>query len=107
MSEKFSQHWTVEEFALNYGLSLSAFKRIFKENFKSSPKSWINNRRLEQAAIILSTRNVSLVNLALDLGFADSSQFSKAFKKKYNCPPSRYSGKLRKTCYADNSKANE
>jgi AraC-like DNA-binding protein len=90
MEANFSQHWTVEQFALSYGLSLSAFKRTFKESYGVSPKSWINSRRLEQATVALSAKNIPLVNLALDLGFADSSQFSKAFKSKYKCPPSRY-----------------
>lgn len=90
METNYYQRWTVEQFAFKYGLSLSAFKRIFKDSYGISPKSWINSRRLEQASVELSTKNVPLANLALDLGFADSSQFSKAFKNKYKCPPSRY-----------------
>ena len=90
MEANFNKRWNIEQFAQNYGFSLSTFKRIFKETYNESPKSWINNRRLEQAALALMTRPVNLSELALDLGFSDSSQFSKAFRNKYHCTPSQY-----------------
>lgn len=90
MEKNFTQHWTVEQFAYNYGFSLSTFKRIFKEAYGKAPKLWINNRRLEQAIIDLNSKNIPLVDLALNLGFSDSSQFSKAFRNKYNTSPSLY-----------------
>ncbi len=90
MEENYTQNWSINQFARNYGFSLSTFKRIFKDSFGVTPKSWVNERRLEQATSELAIRKVPLIRLALELGYSDSSQFSRAFRKKYNCPPSVY-----------------
>lgn len=90
MEDNFHQSWSVEEFANHYGFSLSTFKRLFKGAYGKSPKHWINDRRLKQAIVEMQSRNVALTDLAQELGFCDSSQFSKAFRNKYKCPPSRY-----------------
>lgn len=90
MEANFHKNWGVEDFANHYGFSLSTFKRLFKDAYGKSPKNWVNDRRLKQAIVEMESRNVVLTDLAQELGFCDSSQFSKAFRNKYNCPPSHY-----------------
>jgi len=95
MEKNYTQRWTLDEFAEHFGFSLSTFKRMFKEAYRIAPKTWINDRRLDKAASEIIKKDISLLEIALDLGFSGSSQFSKAFKNKYNCPPSQFMGQLK------------
>jgi AraC-like DNA-binding protein len=90
MEKNYTQDWSVENYADNFGFSLSSFKRIFKENYDCSPKLWITNRRLEKVATELKSKDISLLEIALDAGFSGSSQLSKVFKRKYNRTPSKF-----------------
>lgn len=90
LDRHFMLPWTVEDFAKNFGLSVSTFKRECTNTFGMSPKRWINRRRLECAQQKLRNRDKSMTQISMELGFADSSHFSKTFRKHYNCSPSEY-----------------
>lgn len=91
MEENYTQRWCLDEYAKKFGFSLSTFKRLFKEVYGTTPKLWINDQRLKKAAKeIAQKKDASLLGVALDVGFSSSSQFSKAFKRKYKCPPSQF-----------------
>ena len=47
-------------------------------------------RRLERAKLLLSTRRVPLVEIALAVGFQDQSQFTAAFKRRIGITPGAY-----------------
>lgn len=82
--------WTVEHFAEVFGLSVSTFKRECNNALGMAPKRWINKRRLESALTKLQGSEASLTDIALGLGFGDSSHFSRTFRKEFNCSPSAF-----------------
>ncbi|MCI4669193.1 MAG: AraC family transcriptional regulator [Bacteroidia bacterium] len=81
---------SLEEYASLLHLSLSSFKRKFKEIYGNSPGQYIQNKRLEKAAQLLSTSTSRISDICYDCGFGDISNFSKAFSKKYGISPSEY-----------------
>ena len=81
---------SLEDYATVLNMSVSSFKRKFKEIFDSSPGQYIQAKRLEKAAELLSTTNSRLSDVCFDCGFGDYSNFSKAFSKKYGQSPSEY-----------------
>lgn len=90
----YARPWSVEDFAEQFGLSVSTFKRECKSVLGMSPKRWINRRRLDSACQQLCAGKDSLTRIAFELGFADSSHFSKMFRKEFNCSPSAYRSAL-------------
>lgn len=81
---------SLEEYATLLHLSVSSFKRKFKDLYGSSPGQYIQSKRLERAAQLLSTTSARIGDICFDCGFGDMSNFSKAFSKKYGSSPSEY-----------------
>lgn len=80
----------LEELAKLCHLSLSSFKREFKKEFDDSPTNYINNRRLDKAKELLNITDLSIGEIAYEIGFKDSLYFTRLFKNKIGMPPSTY-----------------
>ena len=55
-----------------------------------SPNDYIKKIRMETAAELLLTTNMTAAEVAYKVGFEDQYYFSKSFKKYYGLPPSQY-----------------
>ena len=80
----------IQDLAFFAGLSLSTFKRKFKEVFGTSPTRYIKTKRLEKAENLLKTTDLRISDIAYDSGFNDIAYFSKAFSAAYQHSPSEY-----------------
>ncbi len=81
---------SVSDLAFFTNLSLSSFKRKFKQIFGTSPAQYIKLKRLEKAENLLITTNQRVSDIAFDCGFNDLAYFSKAFNAFYKLSPSEY-----------------
>ncbi len=84
------QDLSMEELAHLCNMSLSSFKRKFKELFDEPPASYIRNKRLEKAAELLRVSENRIIEIAFDCGFSNTDMFSKSFKSKFGKSPSAY-----------------
>lgn len=57
------------------------------------PGEFIRSIRLKKAARLLIENNLSITQIAYDVGFESPAQFTRAFKKHFNCLPSEFSRK--------------
>ncbi len=80
----------IKDYAVLCHMSLSTFKRRFKEIFNDTPAHYITNRRLEKAAELLQFSDKRVTDICFECGFNSLSTFSKSFSKKYNLAPSEY-----------------
>ncbi len=80
----------VDQLAKLCNLSLSSFKRLFKKEYNNSPNNYISNRRLEKAKELLTLTDLSIGEIAFEVGFQDSLYFTRLFKNKIGIPPSKY-----------------
>ena len=80
----------IEELAKLSNLSLSSFKRKFKDEFNDSPKNHINNKRIEKSKELLVMSKMSISEIAYETGFQDPLYFTRLFKTKTNSSPSKY-----------------
>ncbi|HRQ55280.1 MAG TPA: response regulator [Ignavibacteriaceae bacterium] len=55
-----------------------------------APGEFIRNFRLKRAAEMLLEKNLSITQVAYEIGYNSPSHFSKAFTKYFNCSPSEY-----------------
>jgi AraC family transcriptional regulator len=78
----------LSELAALVELSPYHFARAFKQSFGVPPHRYHTGRRIERAKEMLSTRSVTEVALAV--GFAETSSFSAAFRKTTGLTPTEF-----------------
>lgn len=81
---------SLEEYAHLCSMSVSTFKRHFKDIFQDSPAHYIKLKRLEKAAELLKITTDRITDICYDCGFSDIGHFSKSFIAQYGCAPSEY-----------------
>jgi len=80
----------LHEVAAVAGFSPFHFHRIFKAVTGETLHDFSTRVRLEQAVRLMAHSRRRLTDIALDCGFASSSDFSRAFRVKYGVAPSRF-----------------
>ena len=72
------------------GWSSSHFMRWFKKMTGDSFTSYVNDRRLAEAAEALRQTDDKILTIAQDAGFMNLSNFNRQFKKRYGVTPREY-----------------
>lgn len=81
---------SLDELSALSHLSVSSFKRKFKEVFNESPKKYINRKKVEKAAELLRSENTRISDIAYDVGFDSLATFNRNFTTEYGKSPSDY-----------------
>ncbi len=81
---------TVPELAAKVGSSPSTLKRRFSELVGESPGRYMRRLRLDTAARMLRTTEVSVGVIAHRVGYTSEYAFNRAFSRSYRLPPGRY-----------------
>lgn len=81
---------SVDGIARNLSLDRSYFSQIFKRYTGKSPQQYIVDFRLNKAAELIASRGLSPCDAALQVGYANLSNFSVMFKRRFGTPPNRY-----------------
>ena len=89
MSLNYQFNVPVEVFAKLTGRSLVGFKRDFQKTFGTSPRKWLQEKRLSEAHYQIKKYNKKPSEIYLDWGFESLSHFSNSFKNKYGLRPSQ------------------
>ncbi|MEO8723336.1 MAG: helix-turn-helix domain-containing protein [Sphingobium sp.] len=85
----------VADIAREFNMSRSALYRLFAAS-EETPAGWILSQRLMLARDVLSdprTRHRSITEICFDVGFNDTSHFSRAFRQAFGQPPQEYRSK--------------
>lgn len=69
-------------------MSPSALMRAFKKSTGCSIATFVRQRRLERAAIMLTRTTKNLAQVALATGFSDHAHFTRTFKAHFGVTPS-------------------
>lgn len=80
----------LEEMAKIHFVSLSYLHKLFSSITGYSLKEYISKRRLSKAAYDLVNTEETIFNVAIKYQYNSYEVFSRAFKKIFNQPPSRY-----------------
>ncbi len=81
---------TVESLACEARLSRFHFLRTFERLTGLTPHQYILRARLRQAAVRLLRDNDHVLDIALDCGFGDVSNFNRAFRTEFGMSPRAY-----------------
>lgn len=88
--EYFMSDIDLNRLARDIGYTPEHFRRIFKENFGSSPKNYIINKRMELAKRLLTTTSLPLTAIAERCGYWNYKHFSMYFIKLIGVSPLRF-----------------
>jgi transcriptional regulator GlxA family with amidase domain len=81
---------TIVGLAREVGMTRRRFATCFRRVIGVTPYSYILSRRIEGAAERLRTASASVLDIALEMGFGDLSEFSRRFRAKYGVAPGGY-----------------
>lgn len=81
---------TLTSLARDAKLSSYHFLRIFKRLTGVTPHQYILRTRLREAALRLSSTPTKILDVALDCGFGDVSNFNRTFRSEFGCGPRAY-----------------
>jgi AraC-like DNA-binding protein len=80
----------LDALASQAGLSRFHFSRAFKKTFGVPPCHYLMQLRIRKATELLRDTRRSITDVALDLGFATSAEFARAFRHAMNCTPREF-----------------
>jgi AraC family transcriptional regulator len=81
---------SLEELSALVGISPYHFLRTFKQVAGLTPHQFILRRRLREAALRLRTTREPVLDIALDAGFGDLSNFNHTFRTAFGTTPTNY-----------------
>ncbi|MBE6791943.1 MAG: helix-turn-helix domain-containing protein [Ruminococcaceae bacterium] len=84
------EHLSLEEMADMVHMSKNYFSKLFSETMKMPFSSYVLEKRLNHACILLKTTDNPITDVAVFSGFDTVSYFNKAFKKRYGQSPGFY-----------------
>jgi AraC-like DNA-binding protein len=84
---RYNTSLTVEEIARDVCLSPSRLCHIVQSELGLTLRAYITKVRVGKAKVLLLGTNMSISQIALEVGYPDQSYFTKAFKSKENCTP--------------------
>lgn len=83
-----SKRFIVAESALNCGMSVTHFSRIFKSVTGEPPLKYITRIKIEKAKEMLIFTDESISNIAAKVGYTDQNYFTRLFKQITGYSPS-------------------
>jgi transcriptional regulator GlxA family with amidase domain len=86
------RQWTVPEMAALLGITAGQLRRVVKQAENATPRQWLCNLRLEQAARMLVDPSVRIKEIQQRVGILDASHFARDFRDRFGTSPSEYRG---------------
>ena len=97
MSENISRSITVQELSSVVFMQPTYFIRQFGKAFGLSPIAYLNQMKMYRAMVMLASTDVSIENVAKELGICDTSYFARLFKRHTSVTPSEYRAQFRRS----------
>jgi AraC family transcriptional regulator len=90
MAAHLTEEFTLDQLAAQAGLSKFYFNRLFKRALGVAPSRYHINLRMDEARRLLRETKKSVVEVALDIGYANPSHFAQLFRRETGLSPSDY-----------------
>ena len=89
---------TIQDMSKKIGINRTYLSNFINETYQTNFNGWLNGLRIEEAKRRMRDNpDISLADVAEQVGFADLAHFSKQFKIKEGCSPSTWKKNLHGT----------
>ncbi|MDJ0595353.1 MAG: AraC family transcriptional regulator [Pleurocapsa sp. MO_226.B13] len=85
-----AENLSLDAMATEVGISRFYFCRLFKQSTGITPYQYLIKCRIDRAKVLLKQRNLSITDIALEVGFSNQSHFTKHFKRLIGTTPKVY-----------------
>ncbi len=85
-----SRRITIEDLAKQFAMNTTTLKTVFKDVYGTSLAAHIKIHRMEEAARLLQTTDLSINEVSQRVGYESQSKFSAGFKEHYGVSPIDY-----------------
>jgi AraC-like DNA-binding protein/mannose-6-phosphate isomerase-like protein (cupin superfamily) len=79
--------WTLDALAVAVGLSRAHLSELFAAEVGQPPYTYLLERRVEEAAHLLTATSRDVSEIAADVGFSSGSALARAFRSVHGCSP--------------------
>ena len=90
MECRLTEKLPLRELAVVAGVSEWHFARAFKQSIGHPPHRYLMMRRIAIASVLIETTDRSLIDISLEVGFADQSHFTRMFARITRETPGAY-----------------
>jgi AraC-like DNA-binding protein len=97
MSERYSERLTVRDLAARSAMSPRTFSEKFQQHFGTTPNRYLKKVRLLAASELLSTTDLSIGDIASQVGYYDQSHLTHDFQRFLEMSPGEYRTKYRQS----------
>ncbi len=94
IDEHYMDALTLEDMASLMGFSKFHFSRLFKDYTGYTFCDYLNYRRIKATEELLPRANLSITEIAMQVGFSSISTFNRLFRLYKKCSPSEYRSKM-------------
>ena len=90
IDDHYMEDLTLEDIAASTGFSMYHFSRLFKQYTNMNFKDYLCQKRTHAATILLLNSDLSVTEIAFEVGFSSISSFYRSFNQQENCAPGEY-----------------
>ncbi len=90
LQKHYQQTISLKELAQQFDLSVRSFNRRFRNAADKTPLEYLQEIRLEQAKSLLKHSNLTVAEIAYEIGYQDTSSFTSLFKRTNGVTPKEY-----------------
>ncbi|MEM7574222.1 MAG: AraC family transcriptional regulator [Bacteroidota bacterium] len=90
LSSRLQDPPTIKELSKMVGINQQTLKRGFKQLYGETINRYLNDKRLEQAGILIKAGEMKLQDIALEVGYSNPSHFTRRFKERFGVSPRTY-----------------
>lgn len=100
MRTNLSSTYVLTDIATQFGISSRSFTRRFKHATGESATQYWQKLRIESAKDLLASSNLSIQEIALQVGYQDQGHLTRLFKKNLQLTPKTYRSTVRKKLFS-------
>ena len=95
ITEDLTMHYTIEQLSERFGISMTTLKKGFHGVYGTSVYSWLRNYRMQTAQKLLLETELSVAEIAHQVGYENPNKFSTAFKSVYEITPTQFRNNIK------------
>ena len=93
IQENLTKIENLQYFTEKYFLSQSTLNRLFHTHLHTTPKLYLESKRLAYSRVLLK-EGKSVLTACMQSGFSDYSNYIRLFKKRFSITPKQYQGEI-------------